>query len=1374
MNEPYIVSSDDSNTAPVATHPRAAHPRSVPQTMSRQADTLDRPPPVVEDSDGGGDVNDADDTDVVLAQSARGVPLWVPIFVIVFLCAAGLIVQWFLGWHNARAALDSATERYRDSVSAAVHQFTHTRLVAFTSMITTMQSLEPLRVLDEGHLGHYARAVCLARDELHLQHGSMAGNVTLTHPDGSLFELVEDSPDTEPRRNIPREVFRYSVMGAGSAVRRVYLFNMSTLSATLLAEVTEPRRANQEVWYLDAVATPYRQPRLVHSLLSTPTTWTLTSTLRNTTHLEDTSTQAAIRVDMQRSALGLVLPELTLSDEMMLIYDDTYEVLAGSGTLNVQELQEAVAVARGLSVADESERGVVSDTVHFRGDEFYVIRSRVVNNDLLVHFNRTHHVVALLPLSSLIADAYMYSYLILGASLVYAVIMLVLLIILLLTITRPLFRIHNIVLDCVLHDAESSGRLTNVALWVRIREVQEIADALEYVLQLYALLRAYSPQLLRELVAEEAEADDEEMDSGTAEEMKGVADGHRDRVELEQRRARRVSITVGTEVISPGNTSTPSGRQHEHLYIPDANLLSAENASTYGSEAGSTRGRSARMRNLNLKRTIERANEMLGKTTLRRADATVMVMRSFGLEEQYRNMARHGANLITSFLNAAHRGVEGTCGVLEAVNGDVIIATWNATRACVTHESAAATCGLNIAMELQSYDRPWGMGLVRGDLVSGVIGTAVHRSTALFGRAVSLASELPHLARATNSKILVNDQMNDHIKELYLTEIVDWVCDRYNTLGYGVYELVAKKGTPEAELRMGEEPRKLYIRGFSAFHAGRYDDAADAFREVVLKCHGHPQARRLLHMSLYFKRNPGRLQATYRRPVPIWEPFEEEARALVPRSELKCGDDEEEEEAEGGFLTSAHSMVFNRNPALREQLEEAFSSTIRHAESSTGGFPLVLEDTQPGLAASAVDLRASAGGMSAGVFVMTESDGSIKDESEVIEPNHDFVLGEDDGDDQPGLGDLAPQTTFGRDDDYGNVFEPQQDADALQAAGANFSCGDLADFVESASFQAELAAGASGFFAPEPISTSSNNGSPATAQQNEGSVRSSVSFEEMPHVVSLPKGRTYTLSSTVLGRGTFGAVYLGLEVSGALVAVKVLRIRASSDRQVLDSLINEVGLLEELVHENVVQYHGSAVYNCYLCLVMECVIAGSLATLLERFGRIPLKTLPKYTRDVLEGLEYLHSNGIVHRDVKPHNVLVTVYGTCKLTDFGASSKLCSVARGDNTPQGSPLYMAPEVIMGNKNSNNDLDRAAAGDVWSVGIMFLHLLTGQIPYDVDENVDAQSFMYRVGAGLLKPRVPDNIDDNARDFVQRCLSPLRSRAKVSELLTHPFLLE
>jgi len=195
-----------------------------------------------------------------------------------------------------------------------------------------------------------------------------------------------------------------------------------------------------------------------------------------------------------------------------------------------------------------------------------------------------------------------------------------------------------------------------------------------------------------------------------------------------------------------------------------------------------------------------------------------------------------------------------------------------------------------------------------------------------------------------------------------------------------------------------------------------------------------------------------------------------------------------------------------------------------------------------------------------------------------------------------------------------------------------------------------------------------------------------------------------------LGKGAYGMVFKALNLyQGNTVAIKILNLKGAS-KETVESLEAEISLLQSLDHVNIVRYIGHITKGKELCIVMEYVENGSLANMVKKYGSFPETLAKTYVRKVLVGLVYLHEQGVIHRDIKPDNILITKDGEVKLADFGVSTKLNSLKTDKNDdamPAGTPYYMAPEVI-------EFFGAKPESDVWSLGCTIIELLRGEPPY------------------------------------------------------------
>ncbi|EPS68019.1 hypothetical protein M569_06750, partial [Genlisea aurea] len=248
-----------------------------------------------------------------------------------------------------------------------------------------------------------------------------------------------------------------------------------------------------------------------------------------------------------------------------------------------------------------------------------------------------------------------------------------------------------------------------------------------------------------------------------------------------------------------------------------------------------------------------------------------------------------------------------------------------------------------------------------------------------------------------------------------------------------------------------------------------------------------------------------------------------------------------------------------------------------------------------------------------------------------------------------------------------------------------------------------------------------------------------------------------------LGSGSNGTVYEGFTDDGFFFAVKEVSLleQGIQGQQSLYQLEQEIRLLSQFQHENIVRYLGTDRDDSKLYIFLELVTKGSLAKLYQKY-RLRDSQVSAYTRQILCGLDYLHSLNVVHRDIKCANILVDASGSVKLADFGLAkmSKLNDI----KSSKGTPFWMAPEVIHGGK-----CGYGRAADIWSLGCSVLEMLTGQIPYS---HLDGMQAVYQIGHGQL-PRVPKTLSKDAQDFILKCLQVNPDhRPTAAQLLHHPFI--
>lgn len=249
-----------------------------------------------------------------------------------------------------------------------------------------------------------------------------------------------------------------------------------------------------------------------------------------------------------------------------------------------------------------------------------------------------------------------------------------------------------------------------------------------------------------------------------------------------------------------------------------------------------------------------------------------------------------------------------------------------------------------------------------------------------------------------------------------------------------------------------------------------------------------------------------------------------------------------------------------------------------------------------------------------------------------------------------------------------------------------------------------------------------------------------------------------------LGEGSFGSVHKAVhKASGYTIAIKIVQIEFDADES--SSIQREINILRSCKSKYVVSYFGSCKVNGELWIFMDYCALGSIRDALELAGRsLKEKEIATVCASALEGLDYLHKNNIIHRDMKAANLLMDESGGVKLADFGVSQQIFSTIAKSGTIVGTPHWMAPEVI-------KQTPYNSTADVWSLGITAIELAEGFPPY---HDVHPVRAMF-----LVQKKNPPNLTDPKKwskefvSFVQACLhKDADERPTARELIKHPFI--
>ncbi|XP_030632430.1 serine/threonine-protein kinase TAO1 isoform X1 [Chanos chanos] len=249
-----------------------------------------------------------------------------------------------------------------------------------------------------------------------------------------------------------------------------------------------------------------------------------------------------------------------------------------------------------------------------------------------------------------------------------------------------------------------------------------------------------------------------------------------------------------------------------------------------------------------------------------------------------------------------------------------------------------------------------------------------------------------------------------------------------------------------------------------------------------------------------------------------------------------------------------------------------------------------------------------------------------------------------------------------------------------------------------------------------------------------------------------------------IGHGSFGAVYFARDVrTSEVVAIKKMSYGGKQSNEKWQDIIKEVKFLQRLKHPNSIEYKGCYLREHTAWLAMEYCL-GSASDLLEVHKK-PLQEMEiaAITHGALQGLAYLHSHNMIHRDIKAGNILLTEPGQVKLADFGSAS----IASPANSFVGTPYWMAPEVILAMDEGQYD----GKVDVWSLGITCIELAERKPPLF---NMNAMSALYHIAQNESPTLQSSEWTDYFRNFVDSCLQKLpQDRPNSEELLKHAFVL-
>lgn len=300
----------------------------------------------------------------------------------------------------------------------------------------------------------------------------------------------------------------------------------------------------------------------------------------------------------------------------------------------------------------------------------------------------------------------------------------------------------------------------------------------------------------------------------------------------------------------------------------------------------------------------------------------------------------------------------------------------------------------------------------------------------------------------------------------------------------------------------------------------------------------------------------------------------------------------------------------------------------------------------------------------------------------------------------------------------------------------------------------------------ERLDVSALTGAPGTVKQRtrkaeKTSLRDSQVIERLQTICIESDPKLVYRDMLKIGQGASGGVFTAYPPKEITpVAIKQMNLKQQPKKELI---INEILVMKESRHRNIVNFIDSYLWNGDLWVVMEYMEGGSLTDVVTS-NMMMEGQIAAVCKEVLQGLSHLHSQGVIHRDIKSDNVLLSLQGDIKLTDFGFCARLGESQSKRTTMVGTPYWMAPEVV-------TRKEYGPKVDIWSLGIMSIEMIEGEPPYLNENPLRALYLIATNGTPSLQS--PESLSEVFRDFLGRCLDVEADRRPSADtMLTHPFL--
>jgi serine/threonine protein kinase len=268
-----------------------------------------------------------------------------------------------------------------------------------------------------------------------------------------------------------------------------------------------------------------------------------------------------------------------------------------------------------------------------------------------------------------------------------------------------------------------------------------------------------------------------------------------------------------------------------------------------------------------------------------------------------------------------------------------------------------------------------------------------------------------------------------------------------------------------------------------------------------------------------------------------------------------------------------------------------------------------------------------------------------------------------------------------------------------------------------------------------------------------------------------------------IGQGAFGKVNLGLNVlTGRVVAIKSFKkTKDAKHNSNMNKILYETGLMKRFNHPNITKILEVFHDEEYMLIIMEYINGGNLFNFVKKRRKLSEKTAKFLFRQIILGIKHIHSQNIVHRDIKLENIIIDLNNNVKICDFGIGKVINSEDELLYDKCGTPMYMAPEIILSNKKNGY---KGFPVDIWSSGITLYIMLSGTLPFtvknksieelslkDMKNKKESSDLKYQIVNGC--PKKIKKISSEAKDLLNGLLNKNPDkRLTCDEILNHPWL--